>query len=131
MVKMKKTTLYAALAIVLIIGFGFFLVNSRGGASSTESNDGGSNGDVQKVVIGMKSGNYYPQEIRVKVNQPVEIYLDGSVGGCLRDFTIRDFEIHQYLQTPQDKITFTPTKTGTFIFACSMGMGTGKLVVVE
>ncbi|MBS3077335.1 cupredoxin domain-containing protein [Candidatus Pacearchaeota archaeon] len=129
--KMKKTTLYAVLAIVLIISFGFFLVNSRGWASSTESNDGGSNGDVQKVVIGMKSGNYYPQEIRVKVNQPVEIYLDGSVGGCLRDFTIRDFGIHQYLQTPQDKITFTPTKTGTFIFACSMGMGTGKLVVVE
>ena len=33
------------------------------------------------------------------------------------------------LQTPTDYVEFTPTKKGTFGFACSMGMGTGTLIV--
>lgn len=77
----------------------------------------------------MKNYNYYPNTIRVKVNQPVEIYLDESVGGCFRDFTSRELGIHEYLKTQQDKITFTPVKKGTFAFACSMNMGRGTLIV--
>ena len=37
--------------------------------------------------------------------------------------------ISKYLGTPNDYIEFTPTEKGTFRFACSMGMGTGTLVV--
>ncbi len=87
------------------------------------------NGNVQKVVIGVRNYNYYPNTITVKVGQPVSISLDESVSGCLRDFTIRDFGIREYLRTPQDTIEFTPDKKGTFTFACSMGMGRGRLIV--
>lgn len=123
----KKTTLYFALTFIIIVAAGFFLL-SRGDSNQNATGSVGS-GSVQKVVIGMKNLNYYPNTIKVKANQPVRIYLDSSVTGCLRSFTIRDFGIAKYLKTPDDYVEFMPTKKGTFRFACSMGMGTGTLVV--
>lgn len=82
-----------------------------------------------EIVLGMKNFNYYPNTIKIKANIPVEISLDNTVQGCYRDFTIRALGIEKYLRTPQDTLTFTPTKSGTFTFACSMNMGTGKLIV--
>ena len=58
-----------------------------------------------------------------------EITLDKSVSGCYRSFNIRDIGVSQYSKDPSQKITFTPTKPGTYTFACSMGMGYGKLIV--
>ncbi|MBI4116361.1 cupredoxin domain-containing protein [Candidatus Pacearchaeota archaeon] len=123
----KKTTLYLALTLILIIVAGFFLLSKGSPAQNVTGNAG--SGSVQKVVIGMKNLNYYPNTIKVNANQPVRISLDSSVTGCLRSFTIRDFGIAKYLKTPDDYVEFTPTKKGTFRFACSMGMGTGTLVV--
>ena len=77
----------------------------------------------------MKNYNYYPQTVKVKANQPVRIYLDKSVAGCYRSFTIRDFGVVKYLETEKDYVEFTPNKKGSFRFACSMGMGTGTLIV--
>ncbi|OIO81442.1 hypothetical protein AUJ84_01085 [Candidatus Pacearchaeota archaeon CG1_02_32_132] len=76
-----------------------------------------------------KNYNYYPSEIKVKANQPVEITLDDKVVGCLRAFTIRDLGVSKYARTPDEKIIFTPNKKGTFTFSCSMGMGYGKIIV--
>jgi plastocyanin domain-containing protein len=126
--KKNNTTWYVIGGIILIVLAGFFLMRDGSGSGDGAISDNG-DGELQKVVIGMKDYNYYPQEIRVKVNQPVEITLDESVGGCFRDFTIREFGVRQYSRSPQDKIIFTPTKTGTFTFACSMNMGTGRLIV--
>ena len=57
------------------------------------------------------------------------IYIDKSVVGCYRGFTIRELGISKYLPTPDDYVEFTPTEPGTYGFACLMGMGTGTLVV--
>lgn len=124
--KIRKNTIYLAVILLIVIVGGYFVM-SRGSEQVIPTGNNG--GEAQKVVIGMKDFNYYPQEIRVKAGQPVEISLDSSVVGCFRDFTIRDFGIHENLKTPQDKVTFTPTKTGRYTFACSMGMGTGILIV--
>lgn len=125
--EVKKNTLYIVVILILVVA-GIFLVigNSSDGPVNVDPTNGG---EVQKVVLSIKNFNYYPQEIRVKAGQPVEISLDSSVTGCFRDFTIRDFGIHKNLQTPQDSVTFTPTKPGRYTFACSMGMGTGTLIV--
>ena len=123
---MKSTTYVIIILAMVFIGGYFILTNSETGANSVS---GASDGNVQKVVIGMKNSNYYPNTIKVKVNKPVSISLDNSVGGCYRSFTIREFGIAKYLKTPQDTIEFTPNKKGTFRFACSMGMGTGTLIV--
>ncbi|KAF0216769.1 MAG: Heavy metal transport/detoxification protein, partial [bacterium] len=86
-------------------------------------------GNVQKVILGMKNYNYNPNTITVKAGQPVSITLDSSVQGCLRSFAIKDLGVSKYAKTPSETIDFTPTKKGTFTFACSMGMGYGTLVV--
>jgi len=125
--KIKKTTLYFLVILVIVVA-GYITMASKSAPSSGSVSNSG-NGDMQKVVIGMKNYNYYPNTIRVKVGQPVEISLDESVYGCFRDFTIREFGVRKYLKTPQDTVTFTPTEKGSYTFACSMGMGTGTLVV--
>ena len=126
-IKIKKTTMYFTLIVLLILSGAFFMLkeNSSTANVATETQ----NGDFQKVVIGIKDYNYYPNTITVKSGTPVRIYLDKSVTGCLRSFTIRDFGIAKNLKTPSDYVEFTPNKKGSFRFACSMGMGTGTLVV--
>jgi plastocyanin domain-containing protein len=42
---------------------------------------------------------------------------------------IPGFNIRKTLTSNQDYVEFTPTKSGTYNFACSMGMGKGKIVV--
>lgn len=115
------------IVIAVVLAFGIFLIKD----SKVEGNIGNnSNGDkVQKITLSMKDGNYYPQTIKVKANETVRIYLDESVFGCYRSFTIKGLGIAKYLATPQDYVEFTPIKQGTFRFACSMGMGTGTLIV--
>jgi len=86
-------------------------------------------GEIQKVTLSTKDFNYYPSEIAVEADKPVEITLDSSVKGCLRSFTIRELGVVKYSKDPSQKIVFTPTKKGSFAFACSMGMGYGTIVV--
>ena len=125
--KIKKNTLYFALVFILVV-IGFFFL--KGGNSNPSSGSGSpGTGDIQRIVLSFKDYNYYPNTIRVKVNQPVSISLDNSIQGCFRTFVIRDFDISKNLRTPQDSVDFTPTKTGTFRFACIMGMGSGTLIV--
>lgn len=130
---MKNTTLgIIVIAVIILVGY---FISSHDTFSSANTITGNVvaadtlKGDIQKVVISEKDLNYYPQEVRVKANQPVSISLDNKVKGCLRSFTIRDLGVSKYLKTVTDTLDFTPTKTGTFTFSCSMGMGFGKLIV--
>ena len=111
--------------VLLILGAGiFFIKNPATGNVSKESS-----GEIQKIVLSYKNYNYFPNTITVKINQPVRIYLDASVKGCYRGFTIKDFGIAKYLGTPEDYVELTPNKKGTYKFSCSMGMGTGTIIV--
>ena len=127
--EIKKSNLYLIGIIVLIIFGIYFISDTKGDSVTGNAVVNNVNAEVQKVIIGMKDFNYYPNTIKVKANKPVSISLDKSVYGCFRSFTIRDFGITKYLKTPSDTVVFTPTKKGTFRFACSMGMGTGTLIV--
>lgn len=134
---MKNTTILVFI-VIAVLAIGAFVFTSSGKSNGNNngvtgnvvsSNPDKIPGEIQKVVLSTKNYNYYPSEVRVKANQPVEITLDKNVFGCLRSFAIKDLGIRQYAKTPEDKITFTPTKKGTFAFSCSMGMGYGKLIV--
>ena len=125
----KSAALYVLGIALMVVLAGYFMLKSgnsniTGNVAATGLNEG-----AQKVVIGVKNYNYYPNTVKVKAGKPVSISLDESVYGCLRDFTIREFGVRKYLKTPQDTVEFLPTKPGTYAFSCSMGMGTGTLIV--
>lgn len=123
---MKQTTVFLLVFGVILAAA---LVMAIGVGEKPVSGNAIAEGSAQKVVVSAVNGQYMPRTITVKANQPVELTLDSSVQGCLRDFTIRDLGVRQYLKTPQDVLKFTPTKKGTYRFACSMGMGFGTLIV--
>ena len=125
---MEKSTIYGIGIFLLIVIGGYFLIGSSENINENVV-DSGNSGDFQKVTIGMKNYNYYPNIINVEAGKTVRLSLDSSVSGCFRDFTIRELGIRKYLRTPSDYVEFTPTKPGTYRFACSMGMGTGTLIV--
>lgn len=125
---MKNTTSLVVIALIVLIG-GYFVYINLDSGNSIQNNGPSTSSEAQKITLSMKNYNYYPNTITVNVNQPVEITLDSSVFGCYRAFTIREFGISEYSATPNDKITFTPTKQGTFQFSCSMGMGIGTIIV--
>ncbi len=126
--KIKKSTVYF-LGILLILAGALIFMMSNGGSEETKYETNTNSGESQRIVLGMKSFNYFPNTITIKAGTPISLSLDKSVTGCFRDFTIKELGIHEYLKTPEDTIDFTPTKPGTYTFACSMGMGTGTLVV--
>ncbi len=127
---MEKTTKYGIAIFAVIVVAGFFLVSGK----DTPALSGNavalpSDGTTQEVVLSYKDYNYYPESVEVEAGKPVSIRLDDSVFGCFRDFTIRSLGINKYLATANDALTFTPDTPGTYVFACSMGMGQGKLIV--
>jgi plastocyanin domain-containing protein len=127
---MQKSTLYG-LAIFLIILVGGFMVMSGGddspGITGNVVSSGG--GNVQEVVLGMKNYNYFPNEYKVKAGQPIKVSADDSVYGCFRDLVVRGTNVRKYLINPEDTLEFTIDNPGIYTFACSMGMGSGKLIV--
>ena len=121
---MKKSLIYILGIILMVIIFGMMMLKGQSYESNSKPNT-----ESRDIILGLKDFNYYPNTITVNSGETVRIKLDSTVSGCLRDFTIRDFGIHKYLKTPDDYVELTPTKKGTYTFACSMGMGTGVLIV--
>ena len=125
-----KNTLMIIILGALLFGGGYFVFS---GSGNDQTINGSSvqvgSGEIQKIILSEKNYNYYPNEIKVKAGQPVSLSLDKSVAGCLRSFTIQDLGVAKHLRTPSDTLEFTPTKAGAYTFACSMGMGYGKLIV--
>ena len=125
---MKNTTLFLG-ALVLIVFIGGFVFVKSGSSADSGSTATITNSEAQKITLSMRNYNYYPDTIRVKEGQKVDINLDESVRGCLRSFTIPEMGVAKVARTPQDTISFVPNRKGSFTFACSMGMGYGTLVV--
>jgi plastocyanin domain-containing protein len=129
---MQKSTFNGLVIFAIILIGGFML--TRGGADpgitgNVIANGVPSDGALQEIVLGMKNYNYYPDSYKVKAGQPVKISADDSVYGCFRDLVVRGTNVRKYLRTPQDSVEFTIDNPGTYTFACSMGMGSGKLIV--
>ena len=88
------------------------------------------NNGVQEVQLTVQGGNYYPNPIRVKKGIPVRIVADlSTVVGCSRSIVIPDFGVSKTVSAGDNAIEFTPDKSGTFAFSCSMGMYRGTIVV--
>ena len=87
---------------------------------------------VQEVQLYVQGSSYYPNPIRVKKGTPVRLVGDmNRIPGCSRSIVIPEFGIRKVLSTGDNTIEFTPDKSGTFQFSCSMGMYIGTIVVED
>jgi len=123
---MKKLIIFLGI-FILLIASGIFLFVKSEKVSGKDIDSGSSK--TQEITLSYKNYNYYPQTVNVKAGEKVRIYLDSSVKGCYRYFTIRQLGIAKSLPTPEDYVELTIKEKGTYNFACGMGMGTGTLVV--
>jgi len=119
----KKTLFIVIIIAVLLIAGGFLFFQNKSVSGNTINNP-----EIQKITLSM-NGNYNPNTITVKAGVPVEITLDNTIKGCYRNFNIPSLGVSQSSLNPSDIIKFTPTEKGTFNFRCSMGMGTGTIIV--
>lgn len=80
--------------------------------------------NVQRFEIVVDSYSFKPDHITVTAGKPVEIMLRSVASIVSHDFSIDDpasgLDVHKNVPPGKDvTVTFTPWKTGTFIFYCN------------
>jgi len=106
--------------------------STSGSSSNTDDTLATVTNGVQTVQLSVQGINYYPNPIRVKVGIPVKLVADiNNMPGCSKSIVIPEFGIRKILNSSDNVIEFTPTKSGTFQFSCSMNMYRGQIVVEE
>ncbi len=110
-------------AMLIALGVWFF-AHARAATVATE--DGG----MQQVRVVVKGG-YSPAALRVRTGNPLRIIFDRQEDGdCSSKVIFSDFQLSRYLAPfAQTTVELTPTRPGTFNFACGMNMIHGTLVV--
>lgn len=97
---------------------------ASGGTLATVTNG------VQIVQLSVQGTNYYPNPIRVKIGIPVQLVADiNNMPGCSKSIVIPEFGISKSVSASDNTIEFTPNKSGTFQFSCSMNMYHGQIIV--
>ncbi|MBI5073175.1 cupredoxin domain-containing protein [Candidatus Woesearchaeota archaeon] len=126
--------------VALLLGFGYHL-GTLAPESSEQSPDTTTSpasvssaaalaDGVQTVTLSWGKFNYKPDTITIQADTPVQITADLTrLQGCFQTLIIPDLGITHYFDKNNDVLTFTPTKKGTFLFTCAMGMGKGTLIV--
>lgn len=74
---------------------------------------------LESQVLSIEAGNIFfkPKSFTVKVNQPVTVNFTNKGS---HTFTIDELGVNSKLQEASGSFTFTPTKTGSFTFYCSV-----------
>jgi heme/copper-type cytochrome/quinol oxidase subunit 2 len=84
------------------------------------------------VKMEVTTQGYTPNVIRVKKGVPVELEIKNPLdsSNCISTFMIPDFNINNVnLKTGTTKLTFTPDKSGEYMFSCGMQMFKGTVIV--
>lgn len=151
-VKLLEKKLFAGIAAGVIAILGVLSINTgqvlRGAnhtlqnywlmATTDFSNKGGIVAGVnaegkQEVIINVTSASYSASATTLKAGVPVRLTLNtNNVAGCTRAFTIPSLNMSKILPaTGTETVEFTPNKTGTLAYTCSMGMYGGSFTVVN
>jgi len=89
--------------------------------------------NVQTIQMEVNGFAYSPNQFTLQKEVPVEWQIDGTKAqGCAKIITIPGMGVTQRLSRQGiTTVQFTPTKTGDFLFTCTMGMaGPGTFRVV-
>lgn len=90
-------------------------------------------GEKQIVTTTVAGYKYSPEVSTIQKGVPVEWHVDGErAQGCALSMAIPALGISEQLSRSEETvIEFTPTRTGTLAFTCSMGMTSGQFNVIE
>lgn len=74
---------------------------------------------LEAQIISIEAGNVFfkPKSLTVKINQPVTVNFTNKGS---HTFTIDELGVNSPLRQTSGSFTFTPTKTGTFTYYCSV-----------
>lgn len=100
--------------------------NVNGGTKATLS-DG-----IQTVTTNLDQGIYKP--IVVQTGIPVKWTItakDGDLSSCNNKMVIRSYGVEKALSVGENVVEFTPTKSGTVVYSCWMGMVGSTITVVD
>ena len=112
-------------------GFGLSGINVSGIANGYE-NQAIIVDDHQEVATEVDYGSYEP--ITVKKNIPVKWNIhvaEGKLNGCNGKIIAEEFDIEIKLQEGDNIVEFTPTKAGSFVYSCWMGMIVSSINVID
>ena len=122
----SKNILIIVVAIILVVGFGIFLIKD----SKAKGNGLNSQGKVQIVKLSVENGQYIMNPSKVKMGIPVMIEADVTkMPGCSKSFVIPSFNVMKVFTSTDNIVEFTPDKAGVFNVMCSMNMYKGTLIV--
>lgn len=89
-------------------------------------------GNSQIVSMKVLADGYSPNTFTVKKGIPVEWQIEGvETSGCTSILTLPKYGIEKQIRPGANVIQFTPEKTGTIAFHCSMAMFRGKFTVID
>ncbi len=137
--KGQRKRLFFATAGVLVILFGIYnitnaskLIAINNVPKTNNTNNIISNGKTQEVKMTQKANGYAPNVFTVKKGVPIKwIITSETTFSCASYIAMPKYGISQSLKKGENIITFTPTEIGEIPFSCSMGMYTGKFIVVD
>jgi cytochrome c oxidase subunit 2 len=92
--------------------------------------------DARVIKLTAKKFDFTPSEITVKKGTPVALELGSA--DRVHGFSLPDFKVTARIEPGKvTRVTFTPDKTGEFVFSCNVFCGSGhedmmgKLIVTE
>jgi sulfite exporter TauE/SafE/copper chaperone CopZ len=147
----KKSSAFFVVAGIIVVAFGLFnlangyrlfkissgidLSNSLAPKEEqVKSNNPALEEENGVRIIRMAETNrgYTPNSFTILKGQPVKFIIDAQAPySCASALVIPSLKIQTQLKPGENIIEFTPDKVGEIPFSCSMGMYTGKLVVVD
>lgn len=87
---------------------------------------------IQIAAMDQLGGGYRPNFFVVSKGLPVRWLINSkSSGSCASFLVLPKLGIQKSLQPGENVIEFTPLSTGELKFSCSMGMYTGKFIVID
>ncbi len=135
--KGRKAKIFFATAGVAVIMFGLFNISNGwrliGVSGTDDSATKITNSDQEQVVyMDQNVDGYSPNILTVKKGIPVKwVITSKSTFSCASYIVMRKFNIGKPLNKGENIFYFTPTEVGEIPFSCSMGMYTGKFIVVD
>lgn len=87
--------------------------------------------NVQIVYMTETNRGYVPNRFTIYKDMPVRWIIDAKAPySCASALIVPSLNIQKQLEPGENIVEFTPVKTGTIPFSCSMGMYTGSFTVI-